>query len=143
MRSIKRSYLIEVNLGTTVPGSGANLNFQDYPQLRDVYVTGISIADSNTATTSPSGKLVVGSTAGITLTAVDKFNMEILHQYPTKDLNPYYTSGFYRDLNPFPIQLTKSFLTILDNTGLAANGSVLINIYYLTPKEYAAISSRK
>lgn len=143
MRSIKRSYLIEVNLGTTVPGAGANLNFQDYPQLRDVYCTGITIADVNTASVSPAGKTVVSSTAGITLTAIDKYNMEILHQYPTKDLNPYYTSGFYRDINPFPIQLTKSFITILNNSGLNANESVLVNIYYLTPKEYAQISTRK
>lgn len=143
MRSIKRSYLIEINLGTTVPGAGANLNFQDYPQLRDVYCIGLSVADINTASVSPSGKTVVSSTAGITLTAIDKYNMEILHQYPTKDLNPYYTSGFYRDINPFPIQLTKSFITILNNSGLNANESVLVNIYYLTPKEYAQISTRK
>jgi hypothetical protein len=143
MKAIKRSYLVEINLGTTVPGAGSNINFQDYPQLRNILISGLIVLDTNTATTSPAGKTVVSSTAGITLTLVDKFNQEITHQYPTKDLNPYYVSGLYRDIIPFNIQLTKSYITILNNTGLNANESVLINIFYYTEKEFATLSARK
>lgn len=143
MKPIKRSYLVEINLGTTVPGNGSNINFQDYPQLRNVFITGAIVLDTNTATTSPAGKTVIGATTGITLTLVDKFNQEVTHQYPTKDLNPYYVSGVYRDIIAFPIQLTKSYITILNNSGLNANESFLINIFYYTEKEFATLSARK
>lgn len=141
MKAIKNSYLIEVNLGATVPGTGANLTFQDYPQLRDVYVTGLEIVDVQTLTLSPSGKTLVSSLLGLTLTLIDKFNAEILHQYPAADLDPRARSGFYRDFTPFPLQLTKSFITVLNNGGLSANQSVCINVFYLTKKEYEALKT--
>jgi hypothetical protein len=143
MKPIKRSYLVEINVGTTVPGNGSNINFQDYPQLRNVFFAGAIVCDSNTVQTSPSGKTVLSDTAGITLTLVDKFNQEVTHQYPTKDLNPYYVSGLYRDFVPFPIQMTKSYITILNNGAINANESILINIFYYTEKEFAALTARK
>jgi len=138
MKAIKNSYLIEVNLGSTVAGAGANLTFQDYPQLRNIYVTGIEVLDVTTCAVSPSGKTVVTPLSGITLTLIDKFNQEKIKQYPVQDLNPEVRSGFYRDFVPFALQLTKSFITILSTTGLSANQSVLLNVFYLTEKEYAA-----
>ena len=61
MKPILRSYLAEVNLGSTNPGNGQNINVQDYPQLRDVYICGIEVFDNNQLAISPSGKNVVGS----------------------------------------------------------------------------------
>lgn len=143
MKPILKSYLIEVNVGNTIPGNGSNINFQDYPQLRNVYFTGAIVCDTNTATISPSGKSVIANTVGITITLLDKFNMEVTHQYPSKDLNPYYTSGIYRDFVPFPIQLTKSYITILDNAGIAANESFLINVFYYTEKDWATLQAKR
>jgi len=137
MKAIKNSYLIEVNLGSTVPGAGANLTFQDYPQLRNIYVTGVEVLDNTTCAVSPSGKTAVNTLSGITITLIDKFNQEKIKQYPAQDLNPEVRSGFYRDFVPFALQLTKSFITILSTTGLSANQSVLLNVFYLTEKEYA------
>lgn len=136
MKPILRSYLAEVNLGTTTPGKGQNVNIQDYPQLRDVYITGVEVFDENQLAQSPSGKAVVNTLTGITLTLMDKFNMEMLYQYPTFDLNPANVGGFYRDFKPFALQLTKSFITILDTTGLAANESVMLNFFYITAKDW-------
>jgi len=143
MKAIKRSYLVEINLGNTLPGNGANINFQDYPQLRDIYLAGAIVLDTNTAITSPAGKTVVANTKGITLTMLDVFNQEVTHQYPTVDLNPYYQSGYYRDFVPFKIQMTKSYITILDNNSLNANESVLINIFYYTKNEYENATSKQ
>lgn len=136
MKPILRSYLIEVNLGSSAPGAGQNINVQDYPQLRDVYITGIEAFNASQLTISPAGKNVVGSNTGITLTLMDKFNMEMMFQYPTADLNPGVVFGFYRDIVPFYLQLTKSYITILDPSLYAANESVIFNVFYIQAKDY-------
>jgi hypothetical protein len=136
MRPILRSYLIEVNLGTSAPGAGQNINIQDYPQLRDVYITGIEAFNADQISKSPAGKTVVAANTGITLTLMDKFNMEMMFQYPTSDLNPGIVAGFYRDIVPFYLQLTKSYITILSPTGLNANESIIFNVFYIQAKDY-------
>ncbi len=130
MNPILRSYLIEVNFGNTLPGNGVNINFQDYPQLRNIMLTGITVADTNTLAISPSGKNVTTDNSGIAVTLMDIFNMEIIKNYPAKGLDPYYNYGFYRDFTDINLQLTKSYITILDNTNLLANESVILNIFY-------------
>jgi hypothetical protein len=136
MKPILRSYLIEVNLGSSAPGAGQNINVQDYPQLRDVYITGIEAFNSNQLSISPAGKTVVGNNRGISLTLMDKYNMEMMFQYPTADLNPGIVSGFYRDIVPFYLQLTKSYITILDSTLYSANESAIFNVFYIQAKDY-------
>jgi hypothetical protein len=136
MKPILRSYLAEVNLGSTTPGNGQNINIQDYPQLRDVYICGVEVFDSGQLAISPSGKTVVTGLNGLTLTLMDKFNMEMLYQYPAFDLNPANVGGFYRDFKPFYLQLTKSFITVLDATSVAANQSVMLNIFYISAKDW-------
>jgi hypothetical protein len=136
MKPILRSYLVEVNLGTSLPGNGQNINFQDYPQLRDIYITGIESFNTTQLSVSPAGKNIVSLNTGITVTLMDKFNMEMIYQYPTTDLNPGEVSGFYRDITPFYLQLTKSYITVLDNTSLAANQSICFNIFYILAKDY-------
>ena len=142
MQPIQRSYLIEINVGTTNPGNGVNINFQDYPQLRNIYLTGIQTFDINSVSISPSGKNVVGQLTGATVTLLDIFNQEIMRQYPAQDLSPYYNSGIYRDFKPFQLQLTKSFITILDNTTTAANESFMLNIFYYTQKDMQNVGKR-
>jgi len=146
MKPIVRSYLTEINVGTTQPGNGANINIKDYPQLRDIYVTGVEIFSNNVVTLSPSGNSVVSDLKGLTLTLVDIFNMENVYQYPAYDLNPVNIGGFYRDFNPFQLQLTKSYITVLDNSNINQNESVMINFYYVLSKEwnkYASLYVRK
>ena len=130
MKPILRSYLIEVNFGNTLPGNGVNINFQDYPQLRNIMLTGITVSDSTTIAISPSGKAVTTDNSGIAVTLMDIFNMEIIKNYPAKGLDPFYNYGFYRDFTDINLQLTKSYITILDNTNLVANQSVMLNIFY-------------
>ena len=136
MKPILRSYLAEVNLGTTTPGNGQNINVQDYPQLREVYICGLEVFDSAQLSISPSGKAVVTQLKGLSVTLMDKFNMEMVYQYPAFDLNPANVGGFYRDLKPFYLQLTKSYVTVLDATTVAANESVMLNIFYVLAKDW-------
>jgi hypothetical protein len=141
MKPIVRSYLAEVNLGTTIPGAGQNINIQDYPQLRDVIITGVQVFSAGQVAISPQGKTVVNTLSGITLTLMDKFNMEMIYQYPTFDLNPATTSGFYRDFFPFELQLTKSYISILSNVGLNENESVCLNFFYIPKKDWKKYQS--
>jgi hypothetical protein len=136
MKPIVRSYLCEINLGTTAPGQGQNLNFQDYPQLRDIYITGITTFEDAQVAVSPSGKTVVPALTGITVSLKDIYNMDMIFQYPAYDLQPSLVNGYYRDFIPFKLQLTKSYVTILDPTGLLANQSILFNIFYIPAKEF-------
>ncbi len=142
MKPILKSYLIEINLGTTVPGPGTNIPFQDYPQLRDIALSGVIVSDSSTVLVSPAGKPVVTDLTGISITFIDKFNMEIIRGYPTKELNPFYQYGFYRDFNPFKLQLTKSYITILDNSALSAGQSLIVNIFYYDAKDIAKATTK-
>lgn len=141
MKPIVRSYLAEVNLGATAPGNGQNINIQDYPQLRDVIITGVQVFSSNQVAVSPQGKAVVTTLSGITLTLMDKYNMEMIYQYPTYDLNPTNVSGFYRDFLPFELQLTKSYISVLSNTSLSANQSVCLNFFYVPKKDWRKYES--
>lgn len=136
MKPIVRSYLAEVNLGNSTPGAGQNINIQDYPQLRDIMCVGVEVFDDSQVAVSPSGKTVVGTLTGITLTLLDKYNMEMVYQYPTYDLNPANVGGFYRDIVPFQLQLTKSYITVLNVGALAANESVMINFLYVPLKDW-------
>jgi hypothetical protein len=138
MKPIVRSYLTEINVGTTQPGNGTNINFKDFPQLRDIYITGFAFYNASQVSASPSGKAVVPATAlpGITTTLVDIYNMEMIYQYPSFDANPINASGFYRDIFPFQLQLTKSYVTILDNTFIAASQSIIVNFFYIPLKEW-------
>lgn len=138
MKPIVRSYLTEINVGTTQPGNGTNINFKDYPQLRDIYITGFAFYDISQVSLSPAGKVIVPANAlpGITVTLLDIYNMEMIYQYPSYDANPINASGFYRDIFPFQLQLTKSYITVLDNTNIAANESVIVNFFYIPLKEW-------
>lgn len=141
MKPILRSYLIEVNLGNSTPGAGQNINFQDYPQLRDIYITGITSFESAQVLKSPSGKAVVTTLTGISVSLKDIYNMDMVYQYPTYDLQPSFVNGYYRDFLPFKLQLTKSYITILDPAGLSANESILFNIFYISSKDYKKYSN--
>lgn len=135
MKAILRSYLAEINLGGTVPSAGGQLQFQDFPQLRNVVIYGIEAIDGSILTTSPTNKTNVSTLTGITLTLVDKAQKEKIQQYPAFDLNPYNTGGLYRDFVPFQLNLVKSFITINNNGGLNANESVCFNVFYATEGE--------
>jgi len=137
MKAILRSYLAEINLGSTVPSAGGQLQFQDFPQLRNVVIYGIEAISASILSTSPTNKTVVSVLTGITLTLVDKMQKEKIQQYPAFDLEPYNTGGLYRDFVPFQLNLVKSYITINNNGSLNANESVCFNVFYATEGELA------
>lgn len=138
MKAITRSYLVELYFGTSAPGAGAQINFQDYPELRNVYVCGVEVASADYLTLSPSGKSVAAGSnlPGIVLNLLDINTNIKVYNYPTFDLQPSNVSGYYRDFEPFKLNLVKSYVTILQNIGINANQSLCFNFFYIRAEDY-------
>lgn len=138
MRAITRSYLVELYFGTTAPGAGASFNFQDYPELRDVYITGVEVCPANYLTLAPSGRTntAAANVPGIVLNLLDTNTNIRVYNYPTFDLVPSNVSGYYRDIVPFKLNLVKSYVTIFQNIGINANESLCFNFLYVRAADY-------
>jgi hypothetical protein len=138
MKAITRSYLVELYFGTTAPGQGANFSFQDFPELRDVFITGVQVIPSNYLIKAPSGKdnTPNTNTPGIVLNLLDdKTNIRI-YNYPTFDLVPSNVNGYYRDFVPFKLNLVKSYITIFQNIAILADTSLCFNFLYVRAEDY-------
>lgn len=138
MRAITRSYLVELYLGTSAPGQGAQINFQDYPELRNVYVSGVEVCSLTYLLKAPSGRSVVSGSLlpNISLNLTDINTNIRIYNYPTFDLQPSNVNGYYRDFEPFKLNLVKSFITILDGTGFSPNESLCFNFFYIRAEDY-------
>lgn len=138
MKAITRSYLVELYLGTSAPGNGSSINFQDYPELRDVYICGVEVCPANYLTLSPSGKTntALANCPGVVLNLLDTNTNIKVYNYPTFDLVPSNVSGFYRDFEPFKLNLVKSYCTILQNIAIGANESLCFNFFYVRAQDY-------
>lgn len=131
MTPIIYSYLTEINVGPTAPANNTQINFQDFPQLRDKIIYGVTAGSSTTLTISPQNKTVVtAGLAGIALTLLDDKQTQRIFQHPCTDLDPLLMGGFYREFKPFRINLVKSYILITNAAGINANESVIFNFYY-------------
>ena len=144
MKAIMRSYLVELYFGTTAPGQGANFNFQDYPELRDVYITGVEVVSSTYLITAPSGKAVISPAdlPGLVLNLTDTNTNVRVYNYPLYDLQPNNVGGYYRDFVPFKLNLVKSYVTVFQNIGISANESICFNFLYIRANEWEKYGSR-
>lgn len=136
MRPIVRSFLTEINIGSS-PVAGANIEFDDYPYLQDVWLTGIEFFQAATLSISPNNNTVVALGTGLTITLVDKDQVQVVREHPCNDLLPLLNGGRIRQFIPFKINLVKSYLTIRDAAGLNPDESALFNILYMTNEDYA------
>lgn len=133
---IQNSYLAEIKL-VNAPAAGQKVNFLDIPQLRDdprdprrrVFTVGISCYNSSQLAVSPNSNTVVATLTGIVVTFAIHSTEEIF-QIPAIDLNSATNSGLIRLFKDKVINFPKSYITILDATGLNQNESVLFNIIY-------------
>lgn len=133
---IQNSYLAEIKL-VNVPANGQKVNFLDIPQLRDdprdprrrVFTVGISSYDVNQLAISPNSNPVVSTLAGLVVTFAIHSTEEIF-QIPVIDLNSVSNSGLIRLFKDKIVNFPKSYITILDSTGLNQNDSVLFNVIY-------------
>jgi hypothetical protein len=144
MNAITRSYLVELFLGTAAPGQGASINFNDFPELRDVYITGVQVCSNVYLSNAPSGRVNTASAnlPGIVLNLLDTNTNIRIYNYPTFDLEPANVSGYYRDFVPFKLNLVKSYITIFQNIGIGANESLCFNFLYIRAADYEKLNRK-
>lgn len=136
---IYRSYLIELTMTTIAVGQ--RYKFNDIPQLRapSIFVQGIEAFTAAELSQTPDGRVTIAaaSAAGVTVTFVVR-ETEELFNIPYSTLVSATNAGIIRMFANKQINLSKSYITVLDAAGINANESVLFNFYY----KYASQSNR-
>ena len=129
---IEKRYCWEINL-TTV-GNGQIYNMTVAPQiLLDAYVYGIITYTRNSLGYSPNNAQVVDATAAanvmVTLQALDNSD-QFVWLAPYTDFCPTFNNGAVRIFKPRKINWSKSFVQVVNSTGVTAGNSVIIDVIY-------------
>lgn len=128
---IENSYLVEVNLPSITLGQ--RYTFLDIPQLRYNAVTmmGIEAFTASQLATSPNNKTVISGAGSVNIVCTFVVNeTEDIYQIPYYTLISSNNAGLIREFQNKRINLVKSYITILNVSGLNANESVMFNFYY-------------
>ena len=125
---IDYSYLAEIKL-VNAPAANQKVNFLDIPQIRNVKTIGIECFRRADLTISPNSNTVVAVLTGMVLTLAIG-SKEDVYLMPCEDLRPATNSGLIRLFKEKTINFPKSYITILDATGLAVNEALIFNIIY-------------
>ena len=128
---INNSYLVEVNLTTVA--NGQRYYFLDVPTLRApyIFVQGIEAYSSDQVKLSPNNSTIISASGatGIVVTFAVRETEEV-YQIPYFTLISAANAGMIREFANKQINLTKSYVTILDSTNLNAAESCIFNFYY-------------
>lgn len=132
---IYNSYLVEVNLTTVAVGQ--RYYFLDVPTLRApyIFVQGIEAYNRDQVTQSPNAATIISAAGaqGIVVTFAVRETEEV-YQIPYFTLIASANGGLIREFANKQINLTKSYITILDPAALSAGESAIFNFYYQIAK---------
>lgn len=132
---IQNTYLIEVNMPTV--SVGLQVPFLDVPNLRypKIFLQGIEAFLNVQMAKSPNGSNIVtaAGATGLVLT-LSVQDTEEVYQMPYYSLIAGSNAGLIREFANKQINLTKSYITILDPTNVTAGQSALFNLYYKVAK---------
>lgn len=132
---IYNSYLVEVNLTTVAVGQ--RYYFLDVPTLRApyIFVQGIEAYNRDQVTQSPNAAPIINAAGaqGIVVTFAVRETEEV-YQIPYFTLIASANGGLIREFANKQINLTKSYITILDPAALTAGESAIFNFYYQIAK---------
>jgi len=128
---INNSYLVEVNM--TSVALGQRYYFLDVPTLRApyIFVQGIEAYSRDQVGYSPNNAPIIGAAGatGLVVTFAVRETEEV-YQIPYFTLVAASNAGLIREFANKQINLTKSYITILDATNLNAGESAIFNFYY-------------
>ena len=128
---IKRSQIVEAKLSGSL-AVGKRYNFTDIPNLsrNSLVIYGFESFTTSQLTVTPTGNSVVPVSTGIAITWRDTNKQEFIYQIPMYTTIRANNAGLIVLLQPRVINLTDSYVTLTDTTGLSVNQSVAINLYY-------------
>ena len=128
---IKRSQIVEAKLSGSL-AVGKRYNFTDIPNLsrNSLVIYGFESFTTSQLTVTPTGNAVVPVSTGIAITWRDTNKQEFIYQIPMYTTIRANNAGLIVLLQPRVINLTDSYVTLTDTTGLSVNQSVAINLYY-------------
>lgn len=129
---IERRYLWEIPLTTVDNGQIYNMTVA--PQiLLDAYVYGIATYLSTTMGYSPNNAPVVSSAEGanvlMTLQALEDSD-QFIWLAPYTDFTPSVNNGAIRIFKPRKVNWSKSYVQLINSTGVTAGHSVIIDVFY-------------
>jgi len=129
---IKRSQLVEAQF--TTPAAGKKYQFTDVPNIsrNNIIVYGFEAFSAAQLSVTPNNNTVIAAadTDQICITLIDNNNLERIYQLP------YYTAirsqngGFVLMVQPFILNLTRSYVQLTDATGIGSNEVAVLNLYY-------------
>ena len=128
---IKRSQIVEAKLSGSL-AVGKRYNFTDIPNLsrNNIVIYGFEAFTTSQLTVTPTGNAVVPASTGIVITWRDTNKQEFVYQIPMYTTIRANNAGLIVLLQPRVINLTDSYVSLTDTTGLTLNQSVAINVYY-------------
>jgi len=128
---IKRSQIVEAKLSGSL-AVGKRYNFTDIPNLsrNNIVIYGFEAFTTSQLTVTPTGNAVVPASTGIVITWRDTNKQEFIYQIPMYTTIRANNAGLIVLLQPRVINLTDSYVSLTDTTGLSVNQSVAINLYY-------------
>lgn len=129
---IERRYLFEVNLTTISNGQIYNLTVA--PQiLLDAQVYGLMMYTNGSVGFSPNNAPVVtnGGAANILVTFQElQTSNQFVNQAAYTDFCPTFNNGAVRIFKPRKVNWSKSYIQVINTTGLTAGQSVIIDVIY-------------
>lgn len=128
---IKRSQIVEAKLSGSL-AVGKRYQFTDIPNIsrNNLVVFGWEAFTTSQLTVTPTGNAVVPVSTGIVITWRDTNKQEFIYQIPMYTTIRANNAGLLILQQPRVINLTDSYVTLTDTTGLSVNQSVAINLYY-------------
>ena len=128
---IKRSQIVEAKLQGNL-AVGNRYYFKDIPNLsrNNVVIYGIEAFTDSELSVAPSGATTVGTSTGIVVTLRDNQKKEFMYNVPYYTLIRANNAGLIVMMKPRILNLTDSYISLTNTTGLTLNEVAAFNLYY-------------
>jgi hypothetical protein len=135
---IKRSQLAEAQITGSV-AVGKKYNFTEIPNLsrNNILLYGFEVYTADQLAVTPNGNTVIptADTNNVVLSFRDTNKVEFVYQVPIYNLIRSNVGGFITMITPRLINLTDSYIQLVDAGGITVNQVVAVNLYYSLPTE--------
>lgn len=127
--------LLVVDVQITSTTTGTQYKFPDNEILtrnKNVKVVAIETFTSGQSSKTPSGYTAISDAGalGVSLTLFNKQQVQVVDGYPLYGLITANNGGVVKEMEPFSINLTECYITVLDGSGITANQGVQLAIWY-------------